>query len=169
MSLPGDFDESGALDAADIDILTRAVRTGALTRELDLNQDEQLDQTDRRMWVEQLFGTFFGDANLDYEFNSSDFVVVLQAGQYEDTTPLNSTWSTGDWDGDGDFSTADLVFAFGSHGYEQGPRSARSPVPEPVGLGWLAIAALVWRARHRPQPSCTGGAAETRAATRSPL
>ncbi len=41
----------------------------------------------------------------------------LLAGQYEDATPGNSTWETGDWNGDGDFDTSDLVAAFQAGNY----------------------------------------------------
>ncbi|MCA9212096.1 MAG: tandem-95 repeat protein [Planctomycetales bacterium] len=53
-----------------------------------------------------------GDSNGDGIFNSSDFVLVFQAGEYEDNIEGNSTFEEGDWDGDGDFTTNDFVFAF---------------------------------------------------------
>ncbi|MCA9213377.1 MAG: CotH kinase family protein, partial [Planctomycetales bacterium] len=53
-----------------------------------------------------------GDANHDGLFNSQDLVQIFQAAEYEDDVPGNSTWEEGDWDGDGDFTTSDLVFAF---------------------------------------------------------
>ena len=58
-----------------------------------------------------------GDSNFDGVFNSSDLVVVMQAGQYEDDIPNNSTWAEGDWNGDGDFTTSDFVFAFAAATY----------------------------------------------------
>ena len=57
-------------------------------------------------------GPIPGDSNMDGIFNSSDFVIVFQAGEYEDDTPGNSTFEEGDWNGDGDFDTADFVFVF---------------------------------------------------------
>jgi hypothetical protein len=62
-----------------------------------------------------------GDANRDGEFNSSDLIEVVAAGQYEDSIPGNSVWVTGDWDGDGDFTTSDLVAAMQAGDYEEGP------------------------------------------------
>jgi hypothetical protein len=41
----------------------------------------------------------------------------LTAGEYEDSIPGNSTWSEGDWDCDGDFTTRDLVLAFSDVGF----------------------------------------------------
>ncbi|MCA9148697.1 MAG: PEP-CTERM sorting domain-containing protein [Planctomycetales bacterium] len=55
----------------------------------------------------------------------------------------NSTWSTGDWNGDGEFTTSDLVVAFQDGGYEQGPRSAVSSVPESSGMLSLLIGGML--------------------------
>lgn len=58
-----------------------------------------------------------GDVNGDGIFNSSDLILVFQAGEYEDNIPSNSTFEEGDWDGDGDFTTSDMVFAFSRGNY----------------------------------------------------
>ncbi len=79
---------------------------------MDLNRDQAVDLADHRYLIESILGTSFGDANLDGLFNSSDLVVIFQAGQYEDAVRGNSTWSTGDWNCDGEFDTQDLVLAF---------------------------------------------------------
>ena len=94
------------------------------------------DATGHRTWL--------GDANLDLEFGSDDFVQVFAEGLYEDEVPLNSTWATGDWNGDKDFDSADLVAAFREGGYDQGRYKANA-VPEPASCvlliaGLLAIA-----------------------------
>ena len=57
-------------------------------------------------------GPVAGDSNHDGIFDSGDFVVVFQAGEYEDGIDGNSTFEEGDWNGDGDFSSADFVFVF---------------------------------------------------------
>ena len=49
----------------------------------DLNGDSIIDQEDHRVWVKDLEHTWFGDADLNGEFNSKDFVQVFQAGKYE--------------------------------------------------------------------------------------
>jgi hypothetical protein len=133
----GDFDGNGLLDAADIDLLSAEVRSGGLNLDFDLNTDGAVNGTDREVWVNQLKRTYMGDANLDGEFSSSDFVLVFQAGRYEDGEPLNASWATGDWNGDGDFDSSDFVTAFQSGGFEIGPRPAVQAVPEPTGLGIL--------------------------------
>ncbi|MCA9197101.1 MAG: hypothetical protein KDA87_06155 [Planctomycetales bacterium] len=131
----GDFDKSGVLDVADINLLSQEVIAGTNPTAFDLDNNNLVNQEDRRVWVEDLFGTYFGDSNLDGEFSSADFVTVFTAGEYEDTTPGNSTWGTGDWNGDGDFNSSDFVTAFTAGGYELGPRPANAgvaSVPEPA-------------------------------------
>jgi hypothetical protein len=109
----GDFDGNDVLQLSDVDLLTASIRgmsrLGWLDGMFDLNSDSAHDTKDLRTWVVDLKSTWFGDANLDGEFNRSDLVALLQAGQYEDSVLGNSTWSTGDWNADGEFDRADLV------------------------------------------------------------
>ena len=100
------------------------------------------------MWVNQLFGTYLGDSNLDGEFNSGDLVAAFTVGQYEDGVAGNSNWTAGDWNGDGDFDTTDFVDAFSAGGYEQGPRAATAAVPEPSALSLLLVGLLAIRRRR---------------------
>ena len=102
---------------------------------------------DIRTWVNDLKGTWVGDANLDGEFNSGDFVSVFQAGKFEQS--VAASWSEGDWNGDGEFSSGDFVLAFQEGGYEKGLRGAVVAVPEPSAI-LLQIALLgIVTIRHR--------------------
>ena len=139
----GDFNGNGTLDAQDIDILSAEAASGANNSAFDLNTDGQVNAEDRRVWVEDLKRTYFGDANLDGQFNSADFVSVFQGGQYEDAIADNSSWSTGDWNGDKDFDSNDFVLAFQAGGYEKGPRMAVRSVPEPGSLFLVAFGCLL--------------------------
>jgi hypothetical protein len=121
----GDFNNSGALDVEDIDLLSNVVRLGTNDPAYDLNADQLVDDLDRTFWVETLRKTYFGDSNLDGEFNTADLVQVFQAGLYEDTVDGNAGWASGDWNGDANFNSRDLVLAFQSGGYEAGPRPGR--------------------------------------------
>jgi hypothetical protein len=143
----GDFNNNGVLDADDIDFLSDVARQGTNDPVYDLNSDQLVDQIDRTVWVESLRETYFGDANLDGEFNSGDLVAVFQAAEYEDEMDLNSGWASGDWNGDGDFTSRDLVLAFQAGGYESGPRVAL--VPEPSAWLLLGIAIMLSRCRMR--------------------
>ena len=63
--------------------------------------------------------------------------------------PMNSTWETGDFDGDGDFGTSDLVAAFVDGGYEVGRREAINSVPEPASFLSLMIGLTLIAMRRR--------------------
>ncbi len=71
--------------------------------------------------------TVTGDVNDDGQFNSTDLVIVFQAGKYEDGIIANATYAEGDWNGDGDFTSADLIKAFqeGTYVSSSVPRAAR--------------------------------------------
>lgn len=142
--LPGDFNRDGVLDAHDIDLLT----AGANDLIFDLNLDGVIDEIDRDVWVHHLKNTWYGDANLDGEFSSTDFVHVFQRGKYE--TDQEAGWSEGDWDGDSLFSSGDFVTAFQDGGYERGPRVEVAAVPEPSGV-LLLVTALIGLAIGRRQ------------------
>jgi hypothetical protein len=141
------------LDVGDIDALSATIRSEPYDPSFDLNHDDVLDGNDRDVWVKQLTKTWFGDANLDREFNSADLVHVFQSGQYEDSVAGNSGWSSGDWNGDGDFNSSDLVRAFQVGGYETGPL-AMTTVPESTSLVLWMIGILnfhaLYRRRSRP-------------------
>ncbi|MDG2383169.1 MAG: PEP-CTERM sorting domain-containing protein [Pirellulaceae bacterium] len=139
VTVEGDFDGDGLLTAFDIDLLSEESRVGTNLIEFDLNADNLVNDDDRVIWVEQLKNTYFGDSNLDGEFNSTDFVYVFQRGKYEDDAPFNATWADGDWNGDGDFNSSDFVTAFQGGGFEIGPR-APAAVPEPSSSLLMLIA-----------------------------
>jgi len=131
-TMPGDFDRNRQLDLADINLLLGNVADQVYMTSYDLTGDGLVNQDDIREWTETLRRTWIGDANLDGQFNSTDFVQVFQAGAFEQ--PLAAGWAEGDWNGDRRFSTSDFVFAFQGGGYEQGTRAAAAVgivVPEP--------------------------------------
>lgn len=148
-TLAGDYNQDGILGLSDIDVLVQGIVSMSDDLALDLNDDGIVGRTDLHAWVNELFGTYVGDANLDGEFNSADFVHVLGAGQYEDTIVGNSTWTTGDWNTDSEFDSNDFVAALGNGGYELGPPSTIA-VPEP-SLGWClaTLAATAFALRRK--------------------
>ncbi|MCA9168921.1 MAG: PEP-CTERM sorting domain-containing protein [Planctomycetales bacterium] len=146
-SLPGDFDQSGTLDVADIDALSAAVLAGNNPTAYDVNTDGSVDDKDLKYWIEDLFDSWVGDSNLDKEFNSSDLVAIFQEGKFE--TGAAATWAQGDWTGDGVFDSSDFVAAFQGGGFEQGVRAAVSAVPEPSSIILLGIGTLLIARRRR--------------------
>ena len=123
--LIGDFSGDDVLDVADIDLLAAAVRAGTVHPQYDLNHSGAVDVEDHKYWVTEIKHTWIGDANLDGEFNSSDFVQVFQSGKFE--TDLEAQWNEGDWNGDQRFDSSDFVAAFQDGGFESGPRILRLP------------------------------------------
>ncbi len=66
--------------------------------------------------------TWVGDANLDGLFDNIDMVSIYAYKQYEDDKPQNSGWAQGDFDGDQEFTAADVTQAMQSGAFEKGPR-----------------------------------------------
>jgi hypothetical protein len=141
----GDLNGNGILDAADVDQLSEQVRTSTNDPLYDLNADSVVNDLDRQVWVHDLKQTYFGDADLNGMFDSTDLVQVLAFGEYEDEVAMNSTWLTGDWNGDGEFTSGDLVVALADGGYEAGTAA----VPEPAGIWLASVAGLFVVIRRR--------------------
>ena len=116
-AVPGDFDNDRDVDADDITLMCHALHSQDPESMFDLNGDSAVTNQDFTFLIEEILQTTAGDANLDRIFNSTDLIVVFQAGEYEDAIDGNSTWTEGDWNCDGDFNTSDLVVAFQSGAY----------------------------------------------------
>ena len=145
---PGDFNNDGILDANDVDLLARAVSESSNDSQFDLNEDALVNSDDHTYWIKNLKNTYFGDSNLDGEFNSEDFVQVFAAGKYEDGVLHNSGWAEGDWNGNREFESTDFVYAFRDGGFEKGPRTNLTAVPEPHPSILLFLVSLMTMVRH---------------------
>ena len=135
----GDFDENGLLDVRDLDAMDQVIHADSHEMNYDLNLDLSVNATDRERWVTQIKNAWFGDANLDGVFDSTDLIQVFQTGEYQDEVAQNSGWADGDWNGDGDFNSGDIVLAFQGGGYENGVRPSVAAVPEPNVSPWLIV------------------------------
>ncbi|MCA9149317.1 MAG: PEP-CTERM sorting domain-containing protein [Planctomycetales bacterium] len=147
--LTGDYDGNGQLDLADLNLQAAAMANGGPAATYDLTNDGLVNYDDRLAWVNTLKKTWMGDANLDGEFNTTDFVSVFTSGKFE--TGAAADWSEGDWSGDGLFTSADFVVAFQEGGYEQGTRAAVAAVPEPSSmvLAMLSLFGVLGLTRRR--------------------
>ena len=138
----GDFDQSGEFDLGDILLLFEQIQNADPDLSYDLNDDSLVTSSDLNVWVTDLRESWFGDANLDGEFNTSDLVNVFQAGKFENPN-LPAVWSEGDWNADGIFNTTDLVAAFQDGGFERGPRITATAVSEPNSIALYAAGLLI--------------------------
>lgn len=120
----GDVTEDGSVDAQDIDHLCAGIRQQ--NSFADLDGDGQIDVRDLDFLLVDILGVAPGDADLNGQFDSDDFVTVMIAGEYNDLLPLNSTWADGDWNCDGEFDDADFVRAFIYGRYATADRLAAS-------------------------------------------
>jgi hypothetical protein len=156
--LAGDFDGNGQLEVNDVNLLQRAIYEGSLDLLYDVDANSVIDDDDLVFWIGDLAFTSIGDANLDGQFNSSDFVQVLATGHYEDDILENSTWDSGDWNADLEFNSADLVAALAYGGYELPGGNVRA-IPEPTTFSTSYLAAVLFPLlfRSRPRPMAPSG------------
>lgn len=133
-SVLGDFDADGLLTAADMDLLSEEVLAKSNQALFDLTEDAIVDEADRRMWVEELVGTQFGDTNLDQKVDFADFVALSSAFNEP------GGWAQGDSDGDGQVAFGDFVAL--STNYNQPVATAAVPEPSPLVLLVFALCSL---------------------------
>ena len=77
--------------------------------------DNVVDRLDVDELVLNILGTRYGDANLDGTFDLRDVQRVLDAGKYGTTEPAG--FAEGDWDGDGLFTSDDIVLVLIAGGF----------------------------------------------------
>ncbi|QDU72829.1 hypothetical protein [Mucisphaera calidilacus] len=136
----GDFNIDGVLTIDDLDLLIAAF--GSFDPFYELAGDPEVNDVDLLFWLEMLFGTVPGDANLDRKVDLLDlsalasFFGLAEAG-----------WSGGDFNADGVTDLLDLsqlASAFGFDGSE--PLIAPTPgIPEPSSLMPLGLLMLTRR------------------------
>lgn len=99
--------------------------TGGSFQIVDIDDDGDLDilaASDHEGIIAWHENRLIGDSNDDGVFNTSDLVLIFQAGEYLDAIPGNSTFDEGDWNLDGDFGPDDLILAFQAGTYLSQPR-----------------------------------------------
>ncbi|MEZ6119877.1 MAG: lamin tail domain-containing protein [Pirellulaceae bacterium] len=125
-NVSGDVNQDQVTNATDIDLLCAAVRTQMAPNHYDLDGDGQISSTDVETLLYDILRIVPGDVNLDGVFNSTDLTAIFTKGEYDDSIPLNSTWSSGDWNCDGEFDSSDLVVVFQLGDYEANNATVRS-------------------------------------------
>jgi len=122
VSLTTHTDENGdgVYDQTVVSDVPKPVEGGEVTTTVVTPGGPETQKTDTNTNL-QTTGTgtsMMGDANGDGHFDSSDLLLLFQAGQYEDDVADNSSWNTGDWNNDGEFNSSDLVLAMQQGHYE---------------------------------------------------
>lgn len=142
INVAGDFDYDSELTAHDMDLLTQVVNAEVhpFTFNLDDEFTRFVNKEDRRIWVEDLAGTNFGDANLDGMVSAADLNMV--GINWLGTT----SWAGGDFTGDGVVNAADLNVL--GLNWQKGVTGAAATVPEPATVT-LAITLLLALALRR--------------------
>ncbi len=118
----GDFTHDGLVDASDVNLLCQGVRDENLT--FDLTGDGETSLADLDFLFESILRTSVADINLDGVFDGRDLALALASGEFEDEIADNSTWSSGDWNCDGEFTTGDIVRAFRGGNFVSPARAA---------------------------------------------
>ncbi len=115
--LSGDVNGDTELNAADIDMLAHAIRTGDQGVQFDLNNDSIVDHEDMDTMIYDVLGTEYGDANLDNVVDSTDFDAWEKNSYQSDTG-----WASADFNGDGVTDASDFN-VWNSHRAVAGPVS----------------------------------------------
>ncbi|MEX2188999.1 MAG: lamin tail domain-containing protein [Pirellulales bacterium] len=110
--LRGDVDESGAIDAADIDALYAAFSPSNGNPRFDLNGSGSVNQLDVDVLVTTILGTQYGDANLDGDVDRADAATL--AAHFGGP----GGWADGNFDGSATgVALADLAMLQGNLGF----------------------------------------------------
>lgn len=120
----GDFDADGLLTNVDIDLLSQEVVSASNNAVFDLTNDAAVNEADRKTWVEDIKGTFFGDADLNGHVQFADFLALSAA------FGLEGGWAEGDFDGSGDVAFSDFLLLSSNFGQVGDEQIANVPEPQ---------------------------------------
>ncbi|MEM1098916.1 MAG: polysaccharide lyase 6 family protein [Planctomycetota bacterium] len=148
-SLPGDFDQSGAGDAEDLEALYAAfgqVDSGSLAL-YDLTGDNQIDLDDANYWAQDIKQTSLADLDLDGDVDAFDAQQLINHYTGLSSPGVVRTWSQGDLDGDSDVDFTDAM-RFRSLASDAVGEALLVSLPEPASLSALIPASLILLARR---------------------
>jgi hypothetical protein len=146
VSVGGDFDADGIVNATDITRLNQQLALGDPSA--DLNSDSAVNSSDRDFMITSILQTYYGDADLDGDVDVADLGALASNWQ------SIGEWPAGDFSGDGQIDVADLglLATYWQSGVAGSPASLTESlsslglpnlnVPEPATIALFA--ALSW-------------------------
>lgn len=129
-SIPGDVNESGAVDESDIRTICQNL--GDADPRYEYTGDDMISVADVESFVEMRLGTRMGDTNLDGAVNFDDFLNLSQnfGREFRD-------WARGDFDCDQTVGFEDFLFLSENFGFEAETATSGeelAAVPEPSSM-----------------------------------
>jgi hypothetical protein len=138
--IPGDFNLDGVVDAVDINALFGAIQTGDNAPLYDVDNSGMVDQGDVEHLVENILGTFFGDANLDRTVDARDLNAI--GIHWQDS---GAGWEDGDFTGEGNVNAGDLnllALNWRKTAAAAAARVPRAPLAAAIGAPTLPVQPL---------------------------
>jgi len=112
----GDLDGDLDRDIDDVDIMSKAIKDGSVGK-TDLNCDGTTDQADMDLLIEEIFGTYKGDTDLDGDVDFADFLnLSANFGKSPD-----ASWADGDFDSDCEVGFTDFLLLSKNFGKTANP------------------------------------------------
>ncbi len=132
----GDGNQNFAFDTMDIDLLFANLGTPAADPRYDLTGDGNATKEDVDYLIEDVFGTFYGDANLDSAVTIGDLVILAE----QFGLVGGATWGIGDFNGDQSISIGDLTLLAENFGKPLPPElTGDGDGDEPAAAGLQAL------------------------------
>ncbi|MEQ9455205.1 MAG: hypothetical protein RLN76_11535 [Phycisphaeraceae bacterium] len=126
----GDFDASSSLGLSDLQYMASIIGNDPLGED-DFNVDGDITVEDALLWVTDAYGTFGGDANLDFSVDLIDLSTL--ASNFG--TASGAFWDQGDFNLDGAVDLIDLSTLASNFG-------STAAAPEPAGATLLGLGLL---------------------------
>jgi hypothetical protein len=136
--LPGDYNDNGTVEQADLDLLGIEIAAGTNNVVFDVNGDQLVNAADRDVFLGgDLISSgnkLNGDAEFDGQVQFADFVILSS------NFGKSGVWSQGDFDVDGVVQFGDFVILSNNFGQSV---AAAAAVPEPATTTLLSLTCLV--------------------------
>ncbi|MHC4562870.1 MAG: dockerin type I domain-containing protein [Planctomycetota bacterium] len=150
---PGDFNNDGVVNDADIDLLADAIEAGSADTQFDVNGDGFVDEQDLIDHIATLVertdggvGTYRGDFNLDGYVDGTDLAILKASFGLS-----GLGYAAGNANADDFVNGTDLAIFKATFGFSGTPDDGGNPpaVPEPATLSLLALGGLAVLRRRK--------------------